>query len=51
MHWHPLSDMAGVAADGQLVLSSGEGAYVSDQRGRDGGATFFVSLPLSGDRS
>lgn len=32
--WHPFADMAAVASAGELVLASGEGAYVTDVSGR-----------------
>ncbi|MFM7598476.1 MAG: aspartate aminotransferase family protein [Actinomycetota bacterium] len=32
--WHPFADMAAVSAKGELVLASGEGAYVTDESGR-----------------
>jgi putrescine---pyruvate transaminase len=32
--WHPFADMAAVDAAGELVLASGEGAYVTDEGGR-----------------
>lgn len=32
--WHPFADMAAVDARGELVLASGEGAYVTDEAGR-----------------
>ena len=32
--WHPFADMAAVSAKGELVLASGEGAYVTDETGR-----------------
>lgn len=32
--WHPFADMAAVSAGGELVLASGEGAYVTDETGR-----------------
>jgi putrescine aminotransferase len=31
--WHPFSDMAAVEQDGELVLASGNGAYVTDESG------------------
>jgi putrescine aminotransferase len=31
--WHPFSDMAAVEQDGELVLASGDGAYVTDESG------------------
>lgn len=33
-YWHPFADMAAVEAAGELVLASGEGAYVTDEQGR-----------------
>ena len=33
-YWHPFADMAGVEDTGPLVLASGDGAYVTDERGR-----------------
>jgi len=32
--WHPFADMAAVAESGELVIESGEGAYVVDEGGR-----------------
>ncbi len=32
--WHPFADMAAVSASGELVLESGEAAYVVDEEGR-----------------
>ena len=32
--WHPFADMASVSAHGELVLASGDGAHVVDERGR-----------------
>ena len=29
--WHPFSDMAAVEADGELVIASGDGAYITDE--------------------
>jgi putrescine aminotransferase len=31
--WHPFSDMAAVEQDGELVIASGAGAYVTDEGG------------------
>ena len=31
--WHPFSDMAAVEQDGELVIASGDGAYVTDEAG------------------
>jgi putrescine---pyruvate transaminase len=33
-YWHPFADMASVEADGELVIASGEGAWVTDEEGR-----------------
>jgi putrescine---pyruvate transaminase len=33
-YWHPFSDMAAVDATGPLVITEGEGAYVTDEAGR-----------------
>jgi putrescine---pyruvate transaminase len=33
-YWHPFADMATVEAAGELVVASGEGAYVLDESGR-----------------
>lgn len=32
--WHPFADMAAVSRTGELVLASGDGAYVVDEAGR-----------------
>jgi putrescine aminotransferase len=32
--WHPFADMAAVSATGELVIDSGDGAYVTDAQGR-----------------
>lgn len=32
--WHPFADMSAVLAHGELVIASGEGAYVTDEAGR-----------------
>ena len=34
VYWHPFADMATVEAAGELVVTSGEGAYVTDESGR-----------------
>jgi putrescine---pyruvate transaminase len=33
-YWHPFADMAAIEAGGELVIASGEGAYVTDEGGR-----------------
>jgi putrescine---pyruvate transaminase len=33
-YWHPFADMAAVEAAGELVVASGDGAYVLDESGR-----------------
>jgi len=33
-YWHPFADMAAVEAAGELVVASGDGAYVVDESGR-----------------
>ncbi|MCI2417368.1 aminotransferase class III-fold pyridoxal phosphate-dependent enzyme [Saccharopolyspora sp. K220] len=33
-YWHPFADMASIADTGELVIDSGEGAYVVDESGR-----------------
>lgn len=32
--WHPMADMAAVAADGELVIAKGDGVYIWDEGGR-----------------
>jgi putrescine---pyruvate transaminase len=33
-YWHPFADMAAIEAGGELVIASGDGAYVTDEGGR-----------------
>jgi putrescine---pyruvate transaminase len=33
-YWHPFADMAAVETGGELVIASGEGAWVTDEAGR-----------------
>ena len=43
-YWHPFADMAVIEAGGELVLASGDGAYVTDEAGRryfDAGAALW----------
>lgn len=33
-YWHPFADMSAVRSGGELVIASGDGAYVTDEAGR-----------------
>lgn len=33
-YWHPFADMAAIEASGELVITSGDGCYVTDEAGR-----------------